>query len=48
MKTLVIKRQSTPKTQMGKFATLEEASQYKTNLVNKMLTKIKNLDKVLN
>ena len=48
MKTLVIKRQSTPKTQMGKFATLEEASQYKTDLVNKMLTKIKNLDKVLN
>lgn len=44
MKTLVTKRQSTPKTQMGRFATLEEASQYKTNLVNKMLAKIKNLE----
>jgi uncharacterized protein YqcC (DUF446 family) len=48
MKTLVTKRQSAPKTQMGRFATLEEASQYKTNLVNKMLAKIKNLDEVLN
>ncbi len=48
MKTSIIKRQSAPKTQMGRFATLEEASQYKTNIVNKMLAKIKNLDEALN
>ena len=41
-------KKSFPKTQMGRFATLEEASQYKTNLVNKMLSKIKHLEEVSN
>ena len=48
MKTLMTKRQASPKTQMGRFATLEEASQYKTNLMNKMLSKVKNLEEVSN
>ena len=48
MKTLMTKRQASQKTQMGRFATLEEASQYKTSVVNKMLSKIKNLEEVSN
>jgi len=42
MKTL--ERQIKPKKQMGKFATIEEASQYKVNIANEILARVKNWD----
>ena len=42
MKTL--ERQIKPKKQMGKFATIEEASQYKGNIANEILARVKNWD----
>jgi hypothetical protein len=42
MKTL--ERQPKPKKQMGRFATIEEASQYKVNIANEMLARVKNWD----
>ena len=37
---LIQSKQNSPKKQMGQFRNLDEAVQYKTGLVNKMLAKI--------
>jgi hypothetical protein len=42
MKTL--ERQIKSKKQMGKFNTIEEASQYKVNIANEILSRVKNWD----
>ncbi len=46
MKTLERKSdiQAKPKKMMGRFATIEDAANYKTSIANKMLAKVKNLD----
>lgn len=46
MKTL--EHQTKSKKQMGRFATIEEASQYKVNIANEMLARVKNWDEVSN
>lgn len=46
MKTLERKTVEQPQKQMGQFASVEELAAYKTAQANKMLAKVKNLEKV--